>query len=327
MRIGIIGAGTMGGRYAQRIASGEFGADLQLAGIADLDEQRATEVATPLAVAAYPGAEALIESAHPEAIYIATPDGAHLAPTLAVASAGIPFLLEKPLATTIQDAEAIAAAVEAAGVVAEVNYSNRWNPPFVAAKAAIDRGDLGDFVTLATRLNNVISSPRNNLSWAKETTSAWFLISHCLDLAYWMHGQRAVSVYASGTRGVLESHGIGTYDSIRAIVRYENGADGSYESVWVLPEGMPSTVEFNMRYVGSTGAATIDTHQQNVSIATNSRFDYPGTLNWAPQRFADFLAAVRGERAPAVPVTAALETTRILVALHRSLETGAVEVI
>lgn len=325
MRIGIIGAGTMGGRYAKRIASGEFGTDLELVGIADLDEPRASEVAAPLGVSAYSTAETLIEAAQPEVVYIATPDGAHLAPAVAVAGVGLPFLLEKPLATTIEDAEAIAAAVEAAGVVAEVNYSNRWNPPFVAAKQAIDRGDLGDFVTLATRLNNVIGSPTRNLAWASETTSAWFLISHCLDLAYWLHGRRAVSVYASGTRGVLESLGIGTYDSIRAIVRYEDGTDGSYESVWVLPEGMPATVEFNMRYVGSQGAATMDTHEQNVSIATNSRFDYPGTLNWAPQRFADFVAAVRGERSPAVPVGEAIETTRILVALHRSLESGAVE--
>jgi len=325
MRIGIIGAGTMGGRYAERIASGEFGADLELAGVADLDSARAAAVASPLNVEAYPSAEALLASAGLEAAYIATPDGAHLAPALAVADAGIPFLLEKPLATTVEDARAIIAAVEAAGIVAELNFSNRWNPPFVAAKQAIDRGELGDFVTLFTRLNNSIGSPTERLGWAGRTTSGWFLLSHCLDLAYWLHGRRATSVYASGTRGILESRGVPTYDSIHAIVRYEDGTDGSYESVWVLPDGMPAPVEFMFRYVGSEGAATIDTHEQNIAVATGSRLDYPGTLNWAPQRMSDFIAAVRGEREPAVPIADGLETTRILVALHRSLESGTVE--
>lgn len=326
MRFGIVGVGTMGGRYAERIAAGEFG-DLELAGVADLDFTRATDVAAPLATEAYPTIEALIAATAPDALYIATPDGAHLGPALAAAEAGVPFLLEKPLATTVEEAESIAAAVESADIVAEVNYSNRWSPPFVAAKQAIDRGDLGNFVTLFTRLNNSIGSPSERLGWAGNTTSGWFLLSHTVDLAHWLHGRRAISVYASGTRGILEARGIPTYDSIHAIVRYEDGTDGSYESVWVLPDGMPSPVEFTFRYVGSEGAATIDTHEQNISIATNARLDYPGTLNWAPQRMADFVAAVRGEREPAVPIHDAIETTRVLVALHRSLETGAVEAV
>jgi predicted dehydrogenase len=325
MRIGVIGAGTMGGRYAARIASGEFGVDLELAGIADLDLQRAEATARSNETSAFGSAEELLESVRPDAVYIATPDAHHRNPALAAAAAGIPFLLEKPLATTVADARSIADAAHAARVVAEVNFSNRWSPPFVAAKQSIERGELGDFVTLFARLNNSIGSPAERLAWAANTTSAWFLLSHCLDLAYWLHGRHAVSVYASGTRGVLEACGIDTYDSIHAIVRYDDGSDGSYESVWVLPDGMPAPVEFTFRYVGSEGAATIDTHQQNVAIATGSRLDYPATLNWAPQRFADFLAAVRGEREPAVPLVDGVENTRILVALHRSLESGAVE--
>lgn len=325
MRIGVIGAGTMGGRYAARIASGEFGADLELAGIADLDLERAEAAARSSETSAFGSAEELLESARPDAVYIATPDAHHRNPALAAAAAGVPFLLEKPLATTVADAQSIADAAHAARVVAEVNFSNRWSPPFVATKQSIERGELGDFVTLFTRLNNSIGSPAERLAWAGSTTSAWFLLSHCLDLAYWLHGRRAVSVYASGTRGVLEARGIDTYDSIHAIVRYDDGSDGSYESVWVLPDGMPAPVEFTFRYVGSDGAATIDTHQQNVAIATGSRLDYPATLNWAPQRFADFTAAVRGEREPSVPLIDGIENTRILVALHRSLESGVVE--
>lgn len=328
MRIGIVGAGTMGRRYAGRIAAGEFGTDAVLAGVADLDEPRARAAAGAAGgVPHFASVAALIAEARPQALYIATPDGAHRDPALAAAAAGLPFLVEKPLATTSEDADAIAAAVERAGVVAEVNFSNRWNPPFLAAKQAIARGDLGDFVTLSARLNNSIGSPAERLHWSGQTSSAWFLASHCLDLAYWLHGHRAVSVYASGVRGVLAARGIDTWDAIHALVRYEDGTDGAFESVWVLPDGMPSPVDFGMRYVGTAGATTIDTHEQNIRMHSAEATTFPGTLNWAPQRFAAFLAAVRGEAAPGVPIADGVENTRILVALHRSLASGAVEAV
>jgi hypothetical protein len=126
MRIGVVGAGTMGARYAERIRSGEFGRGLELAGVADLDEARARTAAGD--APAFGSVEALLE-ARPDALYIATPDGAHRGPAVAAAEAGVPFLLEKPLATTLADAQAIAGAVARAGIVAEVNFSNRWNPP------------------------------------------------------------------------------------------------------------------------------------------------------------------------------------------------------
>lgn len=316
----------MGGRYAQRIAAGAFGAETALAGVADLDEARARAAAVAAGGAPHVASiEALIAETRPDALYIATPDAAHRAPAVAAAEAGVPFLLEKPLATTNEDAAAIAEAVTRAGVVAEVNFSNRWNPPFAAAKAAVARGELGDFVTLSARLNNSIGSPAERLGWSGQTTSAWFLASHCLDLAYWMHGRRAVSVYATGTRGVLAARGIDTWDAIHSLVRYEGGTDGAFEAVWVLPDGMPSPVEFGMRYVGTAGATTVDTHEQNIRQHSQEATTFPGTLDWAPQRFAAFLAAVRGEVTPAVPIADGVENTRILVALHRSLASGAVE--
>jgi predicted dehydrogenase len=281
LRLGIVGAGTMGGRATARLSAGEL-RDFVLAGVTDLDSARAEAVASANQGAAYPSLAALVEAERPDALYIATPDDAHRSPCLEAATLGVPFLVEKPLATTVEDAEAIASATADAGVVAEVNLSNRWNPPFVEAKRQADAGELGDFVTLFARLNNSIGSPTERLGWASRTTSAWFLLSHCLDLAYWLHGRRAVSVYASGVRGLLEERGIDTYDSIHAIVRYEGGADGSYESVWVLPEGMPAPVEFTFRYVGSRGAATIDTHEQAIRVASEERTVFPGTLNWPP---------------------------------------------
>lgn len=325
LRLGIVGAGVMGGRIGSRVANGDI-AEFALAGVADVDASRARQLAQELETSAHDSIENLISKESPEVLYIATPDHLHLQPCLIAAGAGIPFLVEKPLATTVPDAEQIVAAVAAAGITAEVNFSNRWNPPFVTAKEQIVSGSMGDFVTLFARLNNTVISPTQNLSWASDTTSAWFLLSHCFDLAYWLHGRKAASVYASGVRGVLDALAVNTWDSIHAIVRYEDGTDGSFESVWILPRGQASPVEFTFRYVGRRGIATIDTSNQSITLANADRTSNPITLNWTPQRFRALAISIRS-RTPVVTLAAGLENVRILVALHKSLDSGHVEVI
>jgi predicted dehydrogenase len=319
-RIGIIGAGTMGGRYAAALAGGDF-AGATLAGVCDINGEAARRVADQFGVPAFDDPAALCRKAGPDAFYLATPDALHREPALAVFAEGVAALIEKPLATTEDDARAIVEAAARAGVVAEVNFSNRWNPPFVQAHAA--REQLGEPVTVTARLNNVIASPRDRLAWSGRTTPAWFLMSHCLDLAYWLHGRPARRVYATGRRGALDALGIDTWDTIQALVTYDGGSTGSFEATWVLPESHPSPIEFEFRLVGTRGAVTVDTTHQLVRIATDS-YRTPPTLAWAPQRFRSFLAALDGGP-PGCPLADGLENTRLLVAIHRSLVSGAVE--
>ena len=321
-RIAVIGAGTMGGRYAAALAGGDF-PGATLAAVCDLDGDRTRSAAAKHDVGAYTDTAAMLRDVRPDAVYIATPDALHREPALVVFAAGTPALIEKPLATTVEDAEAIVEAAERAGVPAEVNFSNRWNPPFVQAKAVSYAGTLGETVTVTARLNNVIASPRDRLAWSGRTTPAWFLMSHCLDLAYWLHGRRARSVYAGGRRGLLDGLGIATWDAIQALVTYEGGATGVFESTWVLPESHPSPIEFELRLIGTSGAVTVDTTHQLVRVAAE-RYTTPTTLAWAPQRFRAFLATLDGAE-PGCPLADGLENTRTLVAVHRSLESGAVE--
>ena len=319
-RIGVIGTGTMGGRYAVALAAGDF-PGATLAAVCDVNGDVAASVGERTGAPHFGDVTAMLRESSPDAVYIATPDALHREPALAAFAAGVPALIEKPLATTVEDAEALVLAAERAGVVAEVNFSNRWNPPFVQAKSAAQ--SLGEPVTVTARLNNVIASPRDRLAWAARTTPAWFLMSHCLDLAYWLHGRPALSVYASGRRGLLDSLGVKTWDVIQAIVNYEGGATGVFESVWVLPESHPSPIQFEFRLIGAEGALTVDTTHQLVSIAVE-RYTTPTTLAWAPARFRAFLRALEGEPV-GCPLADGLENTRTLVSIHRSLESGGVE--
>ncbi len=319
----VIGAGTMGNGYARMLASGRV-PGATLAGVVDIDGTKALELANATGAPAFGDIETAVTETGAGAAYVATPDSLHRAPVEALARLGLAILVEKPLATTVEDARAMMAAVEHAGVYAEVNYSNRWNPPFVEAMRAVDSGDIGELRSFNVCLNNPVSSPRDRLRWSGGTTPAWFLMSHCLDLALWLGRKKALTVYATGGRGELAGHGIETYDWVHAVVRYADGADGVFESCWILPDSWPGGVEFRFKAIGTKGVIDVDTTYQNIAV-TAERHRYPGTIQWAPARLQAFLRGMEGEGRTGVPFGDGLEVTRILVALHRSLESGSVE--
>ncbi len=321
----IVGSGTMGGGYARMISAGRV-PEAELVGIVDIDGKRARTAADAIGVAAFDDLAAAIRATRPDAAYVATPDALHRAPVETLASEGVAILVEKPLATTNEDAQGMLDAVTRAGVYAEVNYSNRWNPPFVSANRTIEAGEIGDVRSFNVRLNNPIASPRDRLKWAGSTTSAWFLMSHCLDLAYWLGKKRALRVFASGHKGQLAALGIDTYDWIHAVVQYETGADGVFEAAWILPESWPGGIEFTYRILGSKGVIDIDNTLQNIKVAS-SRVHYPPTLSWDSTRLGAFVRAIDGQGRTRVPFEDGVECTRTLVAIHRSLESGAVEII
>jgi len=321
----IVGAGVVGGNFARMLAAGEVPGGA-LASIVDIDGTKALELASDTGTHAYGDTARAVAESKPDAALIATPDGLHREPVEALARAGVPMLIDKPLATTIEDATAIIEAVKAAGVYAEVNYTHRWDPPFQAAMHAIEAGEIGDVCSFNARMNNPLGASRDRLRWRGATTPAWFLMSHCLDLALWFGKRRALSVYASGGRGVLAGERVDTYDWVHATVRYAGGGDGVFESNWILPESWPGASELNVRIAGTTGLIDVDATGHGVAVAA-ARHRYPAPASSGAQRLAAFLRALDGQGRTRVPLEDGLEVTRILVAIHRSLETGAVETV
>jgi len=86
-----------------------------------------------------------------------------LAPALKAATSRRTPNVEKPLATTVADGGAIAAAVAKAGVRLMVNFSNRWQLPMILAREAVEKSELGEPVYAYARLSNTLSAPTEML--------------------------------------------------------------------------------------------------------------------------------------------------------------------
>ncbi len=129
IRVAVIGVGHLG-RHHARILAGMPG--VQLRGIVDLNIERAQEIASAC------GTEVLTDltllPGVVDAVTIAVPTEAHLAVALPLVEAGVPVLVEKPLARSLADADLLLSAARDRGVMVAVGHTERFNPALVAAR-------------------------------------------------------------------------------------------------------------------------------------------------------------------------------------------------
>ncbi|MFZ2487609.1 MAG: Gfo/Idh/MocA family oxidoreductase [Anaerolineae bacterium] len=158
LRTGVIGVGNMGQHHA-RIYATLPGSEL--IGIADTDGERAEEIARRYQVAAFTDFEALL--AEVDAVSIAAPTTLHYAIGMACLERGVHVLLEKPLAASVPQANALAQQAAQAGLVLQVGHVERFNPTFVELAnvlaeheiLAVDARRLSPFATRAADVSVV----------------------------------------------------------------------------------------------------------------------------------------------------------------------------
>ncbi|HEY64130.1 MAG TPA: Gfo/Idh/MocA family oxidoreductase [Caldilineae bacterium] len=326
IRVGIVGMGIRGMMYARAVNESGLG---RVEAVCDISE-RSRESAKALDIPVYASHQELYERATLDAVIIATPDFAHREPAVDAAARGLHLMIEKPLATSLEDAAAIRDAVRDAGVRCMIAFENRWNPAFVQARAAIARGEVGAVRWINARLNDTIWVPTGMLGWAARSSPGWFLLPHIADLAMWLSGARPRRVYAAGLRGQLSERGVDTWDALHVLVEWEPPMTTVFEVAWTLPESLPNVYDFKFELVGESGALFIDTQDQMVHQA-GERWTYPGTLVseidgrlqgfpiWMTQRWLRGLA----EGADLEPgVDQGYAVTRLCWAAHRSAEVG-----
>ncbi len=324
-RVGVIGVGLHGEMHLAAYSSYDR---CQLTCVCDLNPDRAQQMATKYGCDWTTNYTELASAV--DAVSIATPDFAHLEPGLAMLAAGKHLLMEKPLATDPTEAEHLVRAAHENNLKLMVNFSNRWNPKFLAAHDAYSSGQLGDFVMGYSRLSNTISVPTSMLGWATQSGPEWFLFPHTIDVVRWIVGQEMSRVYAVGRKGHLTALGIDAYDAIQAIVQFQD-AFVTFETSWVLPNSWPSVVDSTMTLYGTAGRIELDQNQQGISLASDrfktaapyGQFDSHGKpMGFYLEGIRHFVDCVVDDRPPLVTGEDGLAVTRVIAAIKRSITTG-----
>jgi len=320
----VIGLGMMGERHAQ------VWADLhttELVAVYDIVADRTEQVASDLGCTAVGSLDEAISAEGVDLVSVCTDDQSHREACVAAAEAGKHVLVEKPLATTLEDCDAIIAACEVSGVKLMVGHICRFDPHYTACHDAVADGEVGDIVQVFARRNNVTASGRRI---GPRTSVAFFLGVHDIDLMCWITGARVTRVYAESVSKVLGD--IPAEDSIMALLRFDNGAIGCLETCWVIPEGSPNTLDARLEVVGSEGRVAARVGGEAFEQQSQERSRRPDIVYW-PQmhgrgegglrrQLEHFADSVLLDDDPIITPQHARHAVEVAVAIHRSLDTG-----
>jgi predicted dehydrogenase len=257
-RVAVIGAGMMGSGHAQCVAQSRRA---RLVAVVDLNLDRAREVAGQLKAAAYADYREIVGHSDVDAVIVCTPDWAHREICVEAAAAGKHILVEKPLAMTVADCDEIVRSAEAAGVVLMVGQILRFDPRYVAAKAAIASGEIGAVSYLYARRSNTAFQARRVEG---KTSVLHYLAVHDVDWMLWAMGEPVTQVQAMASRKVLTD--LGVDDGVFLLLRFMGGAVGCVEVGWARPEGSPFVLDAYLEVVGTLGALHIDTPNSGVLV-------------------------------------------------------------
>lgn len=148
--VGLIGLGRHGSRYAKHLVNQIEGA--HLAAVCRRDPSLGSSVETPTPIPCHGNFRALVADPRVDAIVVVTAPVITRAIALEAAGAKKPLLIEKPLATTSEDARAIVEAAEAAGIVLMTAHTLRFEPVIVRLKQTLSHVGTCRYVTLTSRI-------------------------------------------------------------------------------------------------------------------------------------------------------------------------------
>lgn len=337
---GVIGAGIWGETHLKAYSTTP---QVRLACVCDrnlsLARQRAADYGAERSVADY---RELLAQDDIAAVSVVTPDFLHREIAVAAAEAGKHVLIEKPMATSLEDCAAMIAAAEANGVILMVDFHNRFNPAFMSLKRALSAGQMGEPLMLSLRLNDTIFVPTQMLSWSSQSNVLWFLGSHSVDLVRWLFADEVVRVYCVSRSRLLRGRGVDTPDFFHTICELRGGGVAHIENCWVMSNAYPTVCDFRCEFIGSEGTAVFNVVASDTvqlfsehplrDYASSPGVMYPDTnvvidshgrpVGFGVESIRYFADCVVQGRRPFITPQDGLENTRVLLAALESARTG-----
>lgn len=268
---GVIGLGWFGEKHCEAL-SALPGAELFA--LCTRRTERLQELARRFGVRhAYTDFHELLANPEVEAVSVVTMWDQHTAPTLAALRAGKHVFLEKPMASTLEDCDAIVEATRAAESFLMVGHICRFNPRYAAAKGAIAEGRIGKIISLYGRRNIPARVTDEILNKIGPIIGDGV---HDTDLMLWYTGARVVSAYAQ----TVDVRGRKYPDLGWTMYRFESGAIGVLENVWCLPDATAFQIDERMEVVGTEGSLHIQETHPNFSICEKDGWHSPDTTYW-----------------------------------------------
>jgi len=272
VRTALIGCGKVGGLHAGALTTRP---ESTLVAVCDSSAERAERFAARYGGRAFRDVPQMIRESGAEAVFICTPHPLHAEPAVLAAQAGLHVLVEKPMAASLSDCDAMLGAAEKSGVRLSVMSQRRFYEPVQRIKAAIEGGKigrpvLGVFLMFSWRDQAYYQSDPWRGKW--DTEGGGVLVNqspHQLDLLRWFMGDLEE---ISGRWANLNHPYIEVDDTAVAILKFRNGGLGSIVTSLSQKPGLFTKVHVH----GSNGASIgVETDRGATFIAGVSKIAEP----------------------------------------------------
>jgi predicted dehydrogenase len=300
--------------------------NVKLVGVADDDPLRGQTIAAQNKAQYFHTYEDLLE-AKPDGVIICTENNRHRALVEMAAAHGIHILCEKPIATTLDDAQAIVEVCQKADVLLMTAFPMRFSVPLLEIKARLDNGDFGDVYCF--NATNQGELPTKHRSWFvdPELAGGGAIMDHTVhlvDMLRWFSGSEVESMYARSNR-IFHAEEVQVETGALEMLTFKNGIFATIDASWSRPQYWPTWGGLTFEMVTQRGAVMVDAFRQNLNVYRHdwqrSSWSYWGSdMNQAMIR--DFAGAIRDNRPPRVTGMDGLRALEATLAAYESTRTG-----
>jgi UDP-N-acetyl-2-amino-2-deoxyglucuronate dehydrogenase len=331
IRIALAGCGRISRNHFDAIAKID---GLELAAVCDIVPERATEAGKKFSVPAFESFDEMLASVQCDAVALCTPSGLHPEQGILAARAGKHVICEKPMAISLQDADALVRECDAAGVQLFVVKQNRLNPAIQLLRRAIDRGRFGR-IYLAnttvrwTRPQEYYDQAPWRGTWALDGGAIMNQASHYVDLIQWLVGpvESVIAKTATLARRIeAEDTGI-------AVLKFRSGALGVIEVTMLT---YPRNLEGSITILGEKGTVkvggtavnrveqwTFSDYDDDDKLVESAATNPPTVYGFGHEGYyRNVLAVLRGRAKAETDGRAGRKSLELILGIYESAKTG-----
>lgn len=286
LRVGILGLGAFGESHIRGYQSLP---SVEVAAVASRSPERAAAVAQRYGIPAWYGSHAeLIADESIQAVSITTAESEHRQPAVEALAAGKHVLVEKPIASTLDDALAILAAVRSSPGMLMPGHILRFDPKYAALRMRAASGDLGRLVALTARRNR----PQSLIKGYSRVHPALVTTIHDIDIMLWITGRDVHRVYAVDRLADRDDGAHGLW----GLLEFEGDTVGAIETSWLIPDAAGLTTDDAFQATGLEGSARIQLDTPGLRIWHSQGTDVPD-VSYEPPLHGGITGALRDELA------------------------------
>lgn len=266
LKFGLVGCGRIAKRHSELLGHNQIG-NASLVAVCDIDEEKAKKIGEQFNVPYYTDMDEMMQKESIDVVSVLTESGYHAKHVINLAKYGKHIVVEKPMALTLDDADAMIRACDENSCKLFVVKQNRFNVPVVKLREAMDEKRFGKLVLGTIRVRWSRDQNYYDQAWWR---GRWDMdggvltnqASHHVDLLEYMMGD-VESVFAKSTTALVN---IEAEDTAIVTLKFRNGALGIIEATTAV---RPKDLEGSISILGETGTVEIGGFAVNKMVHWN----------------------------------------------------------